>query len=482
MRDASAIDNASAMTRSLAVGIVLTLAGVAGCTLGPRYVKPKPELAPAFTEAKSGLYDSSKPPASALWHSFGDPVLDQLIDTALSRNTTLAQSVARVNEARALRGLEAFALLPTVTASGNRSTSRPSGRDPFVPPGIGKTTTFKAGFDASWEMDLFGGARSARRAVRADQAAAESGLEVARQAVIAEVAQAYFSLRAEQERLRVVTRNVADLDENQRLLAARFDAGRGTNLDVSRARSLWLQTSARVPQTELAISRDEQRLAVLTAQPIGALRGMLGDPRPLPQMPSLVTVGTPSDWLRRRPDVRQAEEQLISATARVGIDAADYLPNLTLLGGFGWTGQLAKDIGTNDARRWNYGPSLQWSFLDVGRVRQRVRAGKARMAGALAAYDATVLLAIEETENALAGYRAGNQAAIALADATAAAREATAVAKARFEAGAIDTLAFLDTERSQLDLEDQLATAEAQRATALAALYKALVGDFAAAP
>ena len=482
MRDVSRIRNAGAATRRVAACIAIAAVTVGGCTLGPRYVKPKAELAPSFTEAKGGSYDSSRPPASALWHSFGDPVLDRLIDAALARNTTLAQSVARVNEARALRGLEAFALLPTVNASGSRSTSRPSGRDPFVPPGIGKTTTFKAGFDASWEIDLFGGARSARRAVRAEQAAAESGLEVARQAVIAEVAQAYFSLRAEQERLRVVTRSVADLEENQRLLVARFDAGRGTDLDVSRARSLWLQTSARIPQTELAISRDEQRLAVLTAEPIAALRGMLGEPRPLPPMPSLVAVGTPADWLRRRPDVRQAEQQLISATARVGIDAADYLPNLTLLGGFGWTGQLAKDIGASDARRWNYGPSLQWSFLDVGRVRQRVRAGKARVAGALAAYDATVLLALEETENGLAGYRAGNQVAVALAGATAAAREATTVAKARFDAGAIDTLAFLDTERAQLDLEDQLATAESQRATALAALYKALVGDFAAAP
>jgi len=462
--------------------VVLLVVGAGGCSLGPRYVKPQPVVEPSFVEVNADTFTAARPPASALWHSFGDPVLDSLIDAALARNKTLAQSIAQVNEARALRGLEAFALLPTVTASGSRSTSRPSDRDPFVPPGIGKTTTFKAGFDASWEMDLFGGARSARRAVRADQSAAEAGLEAARQAVVAEVAQAYFSLRAEQERLRVVTRNVADLDENQRLFTARFEAGRGTDLDVSRARSLWLQTSARIPQTELSISRDEQRLAVLTVQSVESLRGMLGEARPLPAMPTLVAVGTPADWIRRRPDVREAEQRLIGATARVGIDAADYLPNLTLLGGFGWTGQLAKDIGASDARRWNYGPSLQWSFLDVGRVRQRVLAGKARMAGALAAYDATVLLALEETENALAGYRAGNRAAVALADATEAARTATRVARARFDAGAIDSLAFLDAERSQLDLEDQLATAESQRATALAALYKALVGDFAAAP
>ena len=460
----------------LAVGVL------SGCTLGPRYVKPEPTVAPAFGQANSDTFEPAHAPASALWHSFGDPVLDSLIDTALAHNKSLAQAIAQVNEARALRGLEAFALLPTVTASGGRNTSRPSGRDPFVPRGIGKTTTYKAGFDAAWEIDLFGGARSARQAVRADQAAAEAGLDVARQAVVAEVAQAYFSLRAEQERLRVQTRSIANLEENQHLLEARLGVGRGTALDTSRARALWLQTASRLPQTEVAITRDEQRLAVLTVQSAESLRAQVGEARPLPPMPPLVTVGTPAEWLRRRPDVRQAERRLAATTARVGIDAADYLPNLTMIGAFGWTAQVAKALGSSAAQRWNYGPSLQWSFLDVGRVRQRVLAGKARAGGALAAYDQTVLLALEETENALGGYRAGNRSALILAEAVASARTATEVAKARFDAGAVDTLTLLDAERSQLDLEDQLATAESQRATALAALYKALAGDFAARP
>jgi multidrug efflux system outer membrane protein len=279
----------------------------------------------------------------------------------------------------------------------------------------------------------------------------------------------------------VQRRNVANLEENQRLLEARLTAGRGTELDVSRARALLLATQARVPQVESAISRDEQRLAVLTAQPIESLRRDLGPAAPLPALPTLVTVGSPGQWLRRRPDVRAAERRLAAATARIGIDAADFLPQLTLLGAFGWTGQVARDIGTSAAQRSQFGPSLSWSFLDVGRVRQRVLASKARAAGALAAYDDTVLRALEETENALAGFRASNQAAVSLADAAASARTATEIAQRRFEAGASDTLTVLDAERSQLDLEDQLATAVSQRATTLAALYKALAGDFARA-
>ena len=237
-----------------------------------------------------------------------------------------------------------------------------------------------------------------------------------------------------------------------------------------------------MPQTEASITRDEQRLAVLTAQPIDVLRTQLGDAKPLPPMPQLVAIGNPQDWFRRRPDIRQAEQQLISQNAQISVEAANYFPQLTLLGGFGWTAQRASDLGRSSAREWNYGPSLSWSFLDIGRVHQRVKAQEAATAGAVAAYQNTVLLALEETENALAGYRAANRAAILLGDAAASARAATDIARAQFEGGAVDTLVLLDAERSQLSLEDQLVTAESQRATALAALYKALVGDFAAAP
>ena len=454
---------------------------VAGCAVGPRYQRPETALPGQFAEGQVA-YDAGHPPASALWHSFGDPTLDRLIDIALAHNTTLAQAAAELSQARALRGIEYFALLPTVTAAGNRTTQHYSNENPLVPPNIGKVTTFQAGFDASWEVDVFGGAVSAARAARAEVLASQAALEEARQSIVAEVAQSYFSLRAEQERLRVQHRNIANLEENQQLLEARLEGGRNTELDVTRGRSQLLGNQALVPQTEANITRDEQRLAVLTAQPIDTLRAQLGEAKPLPAMPQLVATGNPQDWFRRRPDIRQAEQQLISQNAQISVEAANYFPQLTLLGNFGWDTQRASDLGRSAARQWSYGPSLSWSFLDIGRVHQRVLAQKAKTAAAVAAYQETVLRALEETENALAGYRAANRAAILLGDAAASARAATDIARAQFEAGAVDTLVLLDAERSQLSLEDQLATAESQRATALAALYKALVGDFAAAP
>ena len=458
------------------------LIALGGCSLGPRYVKPVPQLTATFSEADAATYDSTRPPPSLLWHSFGDPTLDRLLATALAHNQTLALSLAQLNEARALRGLEFYLLLPSVTAVGSASRDKPSRLDPFAFPGQGTVNDFQAGFDASWELDLFGGELSADRAARAQEAAAEANLNAARQSVVAEVAQAYFGLRGEQERLRVQQRNIANLEENQKLLEARLDAGRGTALDVVRSRALLLSAISRLPQIEASIVRDEQRLAVLTAQPIERLRELLGKPTPLPAMPTLIAVGSPQEWLQRRPDVLAAERNLASATALIGVDAADFLPHLTLVGSFGWTSELARDLGAVAAQRSQFGPSISWSFLDIGRVRQRVRASTARAAGSLATYEDTMLRALEETENALAAFRDTNRSTITLGEAVVAARSATDLARQRFEAGAEDTLTVLDAERTQLDLEDQLATEEEQRATELAALYKALVGDFAAAP
>jgi multidrug efflux system outer membrane protein len=471
------LDPSSAVRTALALAVVAVLSG---CTVGPDYVRPDTAAPSAFVEANADHYDSAQP-ASALWASFGDPVLDRLLLQAQDRNTTLAQAQARLAEARALRGLETFALFPVVTAAASGEKSKPSGRDPFIPPNIGTTETYRAGFDANWEIDLFGRARNTRKAVRADEEAAAAALAAARLSVLAETAQAYFNLRAEQERLRVQRRNVENLAENLALLELRRDNGRGSELDVARSNALGLAVASRLPTTEAAVARQEQRLAVLTAMPIDALREVLGAPAPLPAMPSLVPIGSPEDWLRRRPDVHQAERQLASATARVGVAVSEFFPRLTLRGAGGWTTQQFGDLGERFAERWNWGPSLSWSFLDAGSVRQRVKGAEARAAAALARYDEVVLLALEETENALSGYRAANRTAGALEQAVRRGRDATRLARARFDAGAADTLVVLDAERTQLDLEDQLATAHAQRATALAALYKALAGDFAQA-
>lgn len=465
--------------RRLRIAIVAAFSSaLAGCVVGPSYERPAPVIPEAFAEADGAVLDPSLGVGASIWSGFDDVVLDRLIGRALDRNLQLAQVAARLDEARAISGLQVAALLPRGSAVADKERSRSSRSDPFIPPEVGISEIWRVGFDARWEIDVFGGVRQARKGALADEEAATADLAAARVAIAAEVAQAYFSLRAEQERLRVQLRQVENLRENLGLLELRRDAGRGTELDVARSNALGLAIAARLPQTEAAIARHEQRLAVLAALPLTELREVLGAPQPLPDLPEVVTVGAPEDWIRRRPDVAAAERRLASATAAVGVAVADYFPRLSLTGGFGWTAERAGDLGSEVAERWRAGPALDWAFPDFLVIRQNVLASEARLAGAKAAWQESVLLALEEVETAMASYRAAVRTADALEQAVVRARDALAIARLRFDAGADDNLVVLDAERTLLDLEDQLASARLARATAFAALQKALAGDF----
>jgi multidrug efflux system outer membrane protein len=451
---------------------------LSACTVGPEYVRPEASLAPAFDQAQGEAYPHAEV-ASSVWASFKEPELDALIARALAANTSIAQALARLDETRALAGLSFYSLFPTTRSQVDATRSDPSGEDPFTFEGQGRTDTYRAGFDLTWEIDLFGSLRRQKEAIYREVEANQAALDAVQLSVIAETAQAYFAWRGAQARLAVQQRNLANLEENLEILRQQLDAGRGTELDVTRANALGLQVAARVPQTQAEVVRHEQRLAVLTVQPVAALRQQLAPTRALPALPPMVSVGTPEEWLARRPDVREADRRLAAEVSRIGVQTAEFYPKLTLLGDFGATAQSFGDLGDSAAERWSFGPSLTWSFLDFGRIRQRVLAQEARADGALAAWQETWLKALEETENAMAGYRAANASAAALEYAVSESRKASDLAQMRFDAGASDFLAVLDAERTLLDTEDQYADASTRRATTLAALYKALAGDFA---
>ncbi len=346
-----------------------------------------------------------------------------------------------------------------------------------MPPDEGRTETWRAGFDASWEIDLFGSLRNQKRAIVRRVEADTAALAAAQLSIVAETAQAWFSLIGARERLALLTRQLANLDENVSILRARLDAGSGSALDLAQAEAQARSLAATLPEAQAELVRQEQRLAVLTAWPIGELRAHLAGNVAMPALPPLSATGTPEEWMRRRPDIREADRRLAAATADVGVEVAEYFPKLELTGSFGWTAQSTGDLGQRGAERWAYGPVLSWRFLDFGRVRQNVKAAEARVDGAVALYQETVLRALEETENALAGLRAANQSAAELDLAVKAATEAASLARLRYSAGASDYLAVLDAERTLLDLEDRSVQAQTGRATALAAVHKALAGD-----
>lgn len=465
------------MIRRWAV-IGLAFAPLLGCAVGPDYERPAADLADAFVEASGDRYGAGPIP-DALWESFGDPELDALIDRALAQNTTIAQSAATLNETRALSGLTVYSWFPTAGVSAEQQRNRQSSTDPYGFPGSEETEIYRAGFDVGWEIDLFGSLRRQNQAIRRRLEADTYALHAVQLSIAAEVAQAYFSLRGAEQRLRVQQRNLENLAASVEILEASLEAGRGTGLDVARSRALERSLAAQLPQSRAAIARAEQRLAVLTAQPAADLRAQLGPQRSLPNVPAMVAVGTPEQWLRRRPDVHAAERRLAEAVSRVGVEVAEYYPKLTLTGDFGWTSSDRSDIGSSEAERWSVGPSISWRILDFGRIRQNVLAAEARADRAYSAFEETLLLAIEEAENSLAGYRAASETAAALAEAVDQSRTAAELARLRFENGVADYLAVLDAERTQLELEDRYAVALTDRMTALAALYKSLGGDFA---
>jgi len=463
--------------------LVLALAAfwLAGCTLGPPHVRPELALPERFDQAGT-THAEPAPAAAAVWQAFEDPVLEALIAQTLAANTTIAQAGARFEEARALSGLSRFARLPTLTAGADANRSSPSTEDPFLPPGQPTTDTFRAGFDAAWEIDLFGALRNPSRAQARRTEAEAAQLAAVRLSMVAETAQAYFALRGAQRREVLARENLAAADEVLRIIHRLAIAGRLDAVDAARAKAQRDVLAAALPQRETERIAHENRLAVLTAQPVAAVRVRVGEaPAEFPALPALVATGTPEQWLKRRPDIAAAERQLAAARNDVGTEIAQYFPRLSLQGGFGWTGQQADALGTAGAERWQWGPVLSWRFLDAGRVRQHVRAAEARADGAVARYRETVLRALEETENALAGFRSSQQAAVELGRAATAAREAARLSRLRFRAGADDPLSLLQTEQSRIELEDAAVQAETARATALAALYKALGGDFAEA-
>lgn len=446
------------------------------CTLGPKYAQPKITVPTAFDQATAQTVIN--PVSTQTFQAFGSRVLDDFIARALAENTSILQAAARLNEARAYRGLTKYSLFPTTTASGEKIRSKVSNGDPQARPGIAISDRYDVGFDVAWEIDLFGSLRNQSAAVILRMQAADAALSDMRRLIVAEVAQTFFAALGARERLAVTERNLANLQEGERITNALFEAGRGTDLDLSRAKSLRLTVVSSLALQRAELVRQELRLASLTSTPVAEVRAQLLKQAAIPDLPKLEAVGSVQQWLKRRPDVAAAELTLRAQTRDVGTQVAEYFPKLNLLGSFGSVAGSGGEIFSSGTDRWRFGPSISWQFLNFGRVGQYVQAEQAQADGAAAAYQETVLRALEETEGALANFRAANESTAALSEATAQAERARALAELRFEAGASDYLVVLDAQRQRLSLDDQLIQAKTARATALAMLYKALAGDF----
>jgi multidrug efflux system outer membrane protein len=474
MRDSTRFSPRSAL-------VLLAGAALAGCAVGPNYVPPATPAAGAFAGSQGGPYSAAEPEGD-FWRGFGDATLDQLVQDALLANHDLRLALGRIVEARASRREALFDLAPKVSATGGYTKQQLNSAQEGFPGGPFTTQYYDAGFDAAWELDLFGRVRRGVEARTAQAQAAEASLRDAQVSVIAEVARTYFDLRGAQARLAVARRNVQNQEDTLAQTRARFEAGRVTELDTSRAQAQLSTTLATIGPLEAAVASSIHRLSVLTGRPPTALDGLLVPPRELPALPQIAAVGDTAALLRRRPDIRTAERQLAAATALVGVAIGDLFPRVSFNGNFAYAATTPAQLGTGASQTFLIGPSISWAAFDLGRVRAQVQGSRARESQALTAYEQTVLRALEETEDALVTHARARDSLTHAQDAASASRTAAQLARTRYEGGLIDFLEVLDAERTQLAAEDSLAQSRTRTATSLVAVYKALGGAWEGAP
>lgn len=462
---------------------VLAAALLAACAVGPDHVRPTVAVPATFTDvAPPDATAASSAPAAAdgaFWQAFGDPQLSALVDDTLAANHDLRIALARYDRANALLRGARFDQLPTIDASARGASNRASAdQAPGVPRDARDTDSFEAGIGASWELDLFGRVRRGVEAGRADVAASADDLRALQVAIVGEVATAYLDLRGLQERLRVATENAGNQQHTLALVDARREAGQDSDFDGARASAQAASTSARIPMLEAEIAVATHRIAVLTGRTPDALRQQLSAARALPDVPRTIDPGTPADILRVRPDVSAAEHRLHSATARVGVATADLFPRLTL---GGLIGSQAGNVGAlfeRDSETRLVALGIDWSFLDIGRVRARIAAADADASAELARYQQTVLRALEDTGNALVRFDRAHDADVELERAALDSARAARLARMRFEAGETGLLDVLDAERTQLDAEDAFASGRTRTATGAVAVYRAMAGGW----
>ena len=520
--------------KQLLVSLALpSLVILSGCSVGPDYRAPDKQMADAWNSPLDcGLADGEAD-VTEWWQSLGDPMLADLIARAAEGNLDLRMAVLRIRQARALRGVAAGALLPSLTGNSSYERSKLSGggllgaaqgggagssfsetfargmttstltqsitnaapgaaniASPLassivsqIPssakrPGIPELDLFSTGFDASWEIDVFGGLRRGVEAADAELDAALEDYRAVLVSMLAEVATTYIDVRTLQAEIDTTRQNIDLQKETLDLTQARLSYDLASELEVSQAQTNLATTESQLPQLEANLATAIYRLSVLVGKEPSALQDELTSTKPIPQPPAETFVGVPTDILRRRPDLRAAERRLAAATAEIGVSAADLYPRFTLSGNFGFESMTLKHALDSKSITYGFGPAVRWNIFDGLRNLNRIAAQQVAAHHAYVGYEQTLLLALQEVETAMVNYRREQDRRDALMRATEAARRAVKLSETRYEDGLTDFQDVVDAERSLVNLETALVQSQGQVAVNLVALYKALGGGW----
>lgn len=454
---------------------------VAGCALGPDYAGP-PDAAPQAV--KSGHFVRAQEaataaiPANRWWESFNDPVLNDLVQRALQANPNLGAARARLLQSRAALNLEqanarpsggasalaAHARLPPINLSGSSSSS-------------GSATSanlYSLGFDATWEIDLFGAHRRAIQSAGAQAEAAEAGFADVQVSLAAEVANAYINLRDRQQRVALGEESLRAQDRMLGLTQQRVSRGTAADIDTLRVQNQMDATRAELVPLRADLEAYENQLATLAGEEPGALDALLSNATPVPLPPAQVAVGDPAELLRRRPDIRAAERTLAADTAKIGQAEAARYPSLKFIGLIGLGGTHPSDLTKLDDFAAIGAPMLSWNFLDFGRNKARVTQAERARDEAEMKYRQAVLDALRDAEDSLSRFRHGRVSVATLARSKASADRALALAQQRYQAGTASLIEVLDTTRQQITAQQNLSQAEANLTRSFVGIQKAL--------
>lgn len=466
----------------LAGGFVSLL--VLGCTVGPEYSEPRVDSPEKWSAIGAAEATSDQSPEAAWWATLASDDLTSLIERAVTNNLSLEISRTRVREARALVGVVRGGLGPSLNASAsydriNLSENFPVLNDFMETDLIDESQElFSAGFDAGWEIDIFGGTR---RGVESASALADARIAERRDvllSVVAETARSYFELRLAQSKLTLLENEVGVQQKILELARDRVSAGVATQLDVTREIIELEGIRAAMPELHAAAVAAVMRLAVLTVQDGGELWEQLAEPPALPEAPMTVPVGLPGELLRRRADVRAAERSVQAASAQIGVAVADLYPSFFLTGAVGQQSTDFSTLFSSGSSAWSIGPSVRWPIFQGGSLRARVDAAEARYARAIFAYQRTVRAAIADAEASLTRYAQARLAYDRLRDAAGVQREAVRLAHQAYDDGLSDFEPVLHAQRGLYAIDQQVVGARVSVLISLASLNKALGGGW----
>jgi NodT family efflux transporter outer membrane factor (OMF) lipoprotein len=468
--------------RLIAAGCI----GLTGCTmLGPDFETPDAPVAPSWQPVEGEGISTVSSDHAQWWTTFEDETLNRLIDTAVKQNLPLQISGIRIFEARAQLGIAAGSQYPqTQLAAGGIGHIEQSENQPNASPLLDDSfRTVDIGFDAAWELDIWGRFRRGVEAADANLMAEVAGYDDALVSLTAEVASAYVAIRTFEARLAIARENVAIQERSLKIATVRFENGATTRLDVEQAKTLLANTRASIPDLEIGLRRARNALSILLGLPPGELGGIEDNEAKIPEAPLEIAIGIPADLIRRRPDIRRAELQAAAQSALIGIAKADLYPQFSLSG---TVGLRASDTGVSDlgdlfdgdSLQAGFGPSFQWNILNYGRITNAVRVEDARFQQAVVSYRNAVLEAAREVEDALVAFVRGKQRVEFLKASVDAARRSVDLALIQYRDGAVDFTRVLDTQTFLVGQQDTHTAARGRVVRDLIATYKALGGGW----